>query len=237
MAKDFRDGVILPHTAGFFCFLFFYPSSPQDEALNGTGCEKMAAVWIDWNPKCSMKWLTWHWMGVNAVSSDFPPTNTVGRKSQVGDEAQTTQSFSAKVMDHTERLPSRKCIQMEHLEAGTCFICFTLLIFTLFCVVSCTVSIHGGQRIWVKCCTVAVLLTDALYVQSEATLGNSLLCVSHSLWAKCYTGWTVAHRTFVSTDAGICLTGATHGGCEPPKGGAPQGISSRLHMEKCRSGR
>lgn len=64
----------------FVCF--FYPRSLRDEALNDTGCEKTAAVWIDWNPKCYMKWLTWRWMGVNAVSSDFPPT--VGRNSQVG---------------------------------------------------------------------------------------------------------------------------------------------------------
>lgn len=89
------------------------------------------------------------------------------------------------------------------------------LIFTLSRVVFCTVSINGGQRMRLNDCTVAVLLTDVLYVQSEATLGNSLLCVSRSPLAKCYTGWTVAHRTFVSTDAGICLTGATHGGCKP----------------------
>lgn len=79
-------------------------------------------------------------------------------------------------------------------EVGACFICLTLScgrhdsVFTLFCVVFCTVSIYEGRRISLKYCSVAVLVTDVLYVQSEATLGNSLLCVSHSLWAKSYTG-------------------------------------------------
>lgn len=206
----------LPAMEGFYITQQVFASSLQDETLNGTGCEKSAAVWMHWNPKCYMQWLTWRWMGVNAVSSYFPPRILLRENLKLGMKHKTTQSFSAKVMDHTERLPSCKWIQMENVEDSFCLL-FSL-IFALSCVVFCTVSINGGQRMRLNDCTVAVLVTDVLYVQSEATLGNSRLCVSRSPRAKCYTGRTVAHRTFVSSDAGICLTGATHGGCKPSEG-------------------
>lgn len=162
-----------------------------------------------------MKWLTWRWMGVNAVSSYFPPQILLRENLKLGMKHKTTQGFSAKVMDRTKRLPSSKWIQMENVEAETCFICLSLSSLLSPVLFSAPFPLTAVR----ECdCTVAVLVTDVLYVQSEATLGNSLLCVSHSPRAKCYTGWTVAHRTFVSSDAGICLTGATHGGCKPSEG-------------------
>lgn len=100
----------------------------------------------------------------------------------------TTQSFSAKVTDHAERLPSSKWIQMYKCRSRDSFYLLFALIFMLSCVVFCTVSINGGQRMRLNDCTVAVLVTEVLYVQSEAMLGNSLLCVSRSPRAKCYTG-------------------------------------------------
>lgn len=116
----------LPEMEGLYITQQFFASSLQAETLNGTGCEKKAAVWMDWNPKCYMKWLTWRWMGVNAVSSYFPPRILLRENLKLGMKHKTTQSFSAKVMDHTERLPSSKWIQMENIDAETCFIWFSL---------------------------------------------------------------------------------------------------------------
>lgn len=178
-------------------------------------------------------------MGVRAVSSYFPPRILPREKSQVEDEAQTTQSFSAPVMDHRVRPPSSKRIEKKKQESvlsASLSLVADMTLSLLFSVLFSAVF-PEGRTTSLKYCGVAVPLTDGLYVQSEATLGNSLLCVSHSPWAKRYTGRTVAPRTFVSADVGICLTGATHGGCKLLKGGAPQAILSQLRMEKWSSGR
>lgn len=74
---------------------------------------------------------------------------------------------------------------MENVEAETCFIFFSLSSLLSPVLFSAPFPLMEVR----ECdCTVAVLVTDVLYVQSEATLGNSLLCVSRSPRAKCYTG-------------------------------------------------
>lgn len=125
-----KDGIILYSTV-----LFFFSIPLQDETLNGTSCGETAAVWIDWNPNCYIKWLTWRWMGVNAVSSYFPPW-TLQRENLKLEKKQRkkpTQSSSANVMDRRGRPLSSKWIEMENEKCGLVFICFPLCLHSLLC--------------------------------------------------------------------------------------------------------